>query len=396
MNTFKGFARSDGSVGIRNHILIMAVDECAEGIARAIADKIKNAIVVTNYNTCMYGGNEEMINTMTQTGINPNVAGVLVLAMGCGSIDPEIVALPIRETGRPSYSLTCVKNKGTRSTIQEGLALAKQLEEYADRVERIDAPISKLIIGVKCGGSDTSSGIASNPSAGRAVDMLVDNGMTAVAGELIELIGCEDILRERAVSTDVADKIVRLIEEEEKRWHIQGADVETMSIGNSVGGLTTLEEKSLGALHKTGTRPIQDVLQINSKGHKKPSTPGMYLSEVTHLCGGAGMHFAALGAHMILWTTGGAGFNNAIVPVIRISGNQFLINEDIDIDATGIMRAEEGIDSVATRIVSKVQAVANGEQTNIEEIGYAYCSLYQKDQRLERLLNIEPIPVVCC
>lgn len=395
MKTFKGFARQDGSVGIRNHVLIMAVDECAEGIARAIADKTKDAIVVTNYNTCMYGGNEEMINTMTQTGTNPNVAGVLVLAMGCGSIDPEIVAAPIRETGRPSFSLTCVKNKGTRSTIQEGLALAKQLEEYAANVERIDAPVSSLIVGVKCGGSDTSSGIASNPSAGRAVDMLVDEGMTAVAGELIELIGCEDILRKRAVSEQVADKIVQLIEEEEKRWHIQGADVETMSIGNSVGGLTTLEEKSLGALHKTGTRPIQDVLQINSKGHQKPTQAGMYLSEVTHLCGGAGMHFAALGAHMVLWTTGGAGFNNAIVPVIRISGNQFLINEDIDIDATGIMRAEEGIDTVANRIVDKVHAVANGEQTNIEEVGYAYCSLYQKDQRLERLLNIEPIHVVC-
>lgn len=395
MKTFKGFARPDGSVGIRNHVLIMAVDECAEGIARAIADKISNAVVVTNYNTCMYGGNEEMINTMTQSGINPNVAGALVLAMGCGSIDPEIVSAPIRATGRPAYSLTCVKQKGTRATIQEGLELAKQLEAYAAGVERVDTPVSELIVGVKCGGSDTSSGIASNPSVGRAVDMMVEDGMTVVAGELIELIGCEDILRERAVSEEVADKIVRLIEEEEKRWHIEGADVETMSIGNSVGGLTTLEEKSLGALHKTGTCAIQDVLQINSSGHLKPTKPGMYLSEVTHLCGGAGMHFAALGAHMVLWTTGGAGFNNAIVPVIRVSGNQHLINEDIDIDATGIMRAEEGIDSVANRIVDKVNAVANGEQTNIEEIGYAYCSLYQKDQRLERLLSIEPIPVVC-
>ncbi|ELR66482.1 D-galactarate dehydratase/Altronate hydrolase domain protein [Photobacterium marinum] len=395
MKTFKGFARPDGSVGIRNHVLIMAVDECAEGIARAIADKISNAVVVTNYNTCMYGGNEEMINTMTQSGINPNVAGALVLAMGCGSIDPEIVSAPIRATGRPAYSLTCVKQKGTRATIQEGLELAKQLEAYAAGVERVDTPVSELIVGVKCGGSDTSSGIASNPSVGRAVDMMVEDGMTAVAGELIELIGCEDILRERAVSEEVADKIVRLIEEEEKRWHIEGADVETMSIGNSVGGLTTLEEKSLGALHKTGTCAIQDVLQINNSGHLKPTKPGMYLSEVTHLCGGAGMHFAALGTHMVLWTTGGAGFNNAIVPVIRVSGNQHLINEDIDIDATGIMRAEEGIDSVANRIVDKVNAVANGEQTNIEEIGYAYCSLYQKDQRLERLLSIEPIPVFC-
>ncbi|MGS0703918.1 UxaA family hydrolase [Shewanella sp. 0m-4] len=390
MSTFMGFGRSDGSVGIRNHVLIMAVDECCDGIARAIADSIDNGIVVTNYNTCMYGGNEEMINTMIHTGNNPNVAGVLVLAMGCGSIDPEIVAAPIRASGRPAFSLVCIKQQGTRSTITQGKALAQELQQAANAAPRVETPISELVIGVKCGGSDTSSGIASNPSVGRAVDTLVDIGATAIAGELIELVGCEAILRQRAVSPEVADKLERLIQQEEARWHVDGAEVETMSIGNSVGGLTTLEEKSFGALSKTGTRPIQDVLQINHLVHEKPTTPGFYLSEATHLCGSAGMHFAALGAHLILWTTGGAGFNNPIVPVIRVSGNQYLLNEDIDIDASGIMRAEEGVESVAERIVAKVGTVAQGQQTNIEEIGYSYCSLYQKDQRLETVLRFKP------
>lgn len=390
MSSFVGFGRADGSVGIRNHVLIMAVDECCEGMARAVADSIDSGIVVTNYNTCMYGGNEEMINTMVHTGLNPNVAGVLVMAMGCGSIDPEIVAAPIRAVGKPSHSLVCVKQKGTRATLEEAKALAQQLQQAADAAPRVERPLSDLVIGVKCGGSDTSSGIASNPSVGRAVDKLVDLGATAIAGELIELIGCEAILRERAVSEAVANKIEQLIHEEEHRWHIEGAEVETMSIGNSVGGLTTLEEKSFGALSKTGTRPIQNVLRINHRIHEKPTVPGMYLSEATHLCGGAGMHFAALGAHLILWTTGGAGFNNAIVPVIRISGNETLINDDIDIDASGIMRAEEGVDSVSDRIVAKATAVARGEETSIESIGYAYCTLYQKDQRLESLLRIKP------
>ncbi|WP_447170523.1 UxaA family hydrolase [Shewanella frigidimarina] len=390
MSTFMGFGRSDGSVGIRNHVLIMAVDECCDGIARAIADSIDNGIVVTNYNTCMYGGNEEMINTMIHTGNNPNVAGVLVLAMGCGSIDPEIVAAPIRASGRPAFSLVCIKQQGTRSTITQGKTLAQELQQAANAAPRVETPISELVIGVKCGGSDTSSGIASNPSVGRAVDTLVDIGATAIAGELIELVGCEAILRQRAVSPEVADKLERLIQQEEARWHVDGAEVETMSIGNSVGGLTTLEEKSFGALSKTGTRPIQDVLQINHLVHEKPTTRGFYLSEATHLCGSAGMHFAALGAHLILWTTGGAGFNNPIVPVIRVSGNQYLLNEDIDIDASGIMRAEEGVESVAERIVAKVGTVAQGQQTNIEEIGYSYCSLYQKDQRLETVLRFKP------
>ena len=390
MKTFKGFQRPDGTVGIRNLILIMAVDECAEGIARAISDKVNNSVVVTNYNTCMYGGNEEMIGTMTQSACNPNVAGALVITMGCGSIHPEVVAAPIRETGRSVETLICIKEKGTRATIKAGIKKASEIAKVAAACERVEAPVEKLFIGIKCGGSDTSSGIASNPSVGRAADKLVDMGASAVAGELLELLGCEEILRQRAVSPEVADKIERLISEDEKRWHVEGTEVETMSIGNSIGGLTTLEEKSLGALGKTGTRQIQDVLRINSRMIDKRQQPGMYLSETTMLCGGAGMHFAALGCQAILWTTGGAGFNNPIVPVIRISGNQNLINEDIDIDASGIMRAEDSIETVSERILTKLEEVVNGEETVIEEIGYAYCTLYQKDQRVEKMLCIEP------
>ncbi len=235
MNTFKGYQRQDGSVGIRNLVLIMAVDECAEGIARAISDKISNSVVVTNYNTCMYGGNEEMIATMTNTACNPNVAGALVIAMGCGSIDPELVAGPVRETGKPADTLTCIKEKGTRATIKAGIEKASLIAHEAEACQRVEVPISKLFVGIKCGGSDTSSGIASNPSVGRAADKLVDLGASAVAGELLELLGCEDILRKRAVSPEVADKLERLISEEEKRWHVEGTEVETMSIGNSIG-----------------------------------------------------------------------------------------------------------------------------------------------------------------
>ena len=390
MRTFKGYPRPNGKVGIRNHVMVIAVDECCDGIARNISKSIKDCVVVTNHYTCMYGGNEEMVDTMIHAGMNPNIAGVLVVAMGCGSIDPEMVAGPIRESGIPAHSISVIKSQGTRMTIDHGVKLAMELRAYADRIETVDTPISELVVAVKCGGSDTSSGIASNPSVGRAVDKLVDAGATCMAGELIELIGCEDILRDRAVSKEVADKIVRLIEEEEHRWHIEGTEVETMSIGNSVGGLTTIDEKSHGALHKTGTRTIQDVLRINHLHRDKPSSKGFYLTEASHLCGAASMHFASLDAHMIIWTSGGAGFNNTIIPVIRVSGNEHLITEDMDINACGIMSATDTIDNVAEKIIDKVVAVASGEKTNIEDIGYAYASLYQKDQRLEKVINICP------
>lgn len=382
---FMGYRRKDGSIGIRNRILIIAIDECCEGIAREISKNVEGSIVVTNHYTCMYAGNEEIINTIIGSATNPNVSGILLFSMGCGSIDNDILARPIRESGRNVDSFVVRDIKGTRKSIDLGTELALKLKKRGE-IEKTEGDISELVIGIKCGGSDTSSGLASNPSVGKASDMLVEMGAITVAGELIELITCEDILDGRAVDDKVKSEVRRLIQEESDRWHIEGTDVETMSIGNSVGGLTTLEEKSLGALYKTGTMPIQGVLKIDKNGVEKPVKNGFYLSEATHLCGGSGMHFAALGAHLILWTTGSAGFNNTIVPVIRVSGNESCINDDIDIDATNIMKGLEGIDSVAVKILDKVKKVANGEKTSIEEVGYSYCTIYQKDQRLESLV----------
>ena len=389
MKTFKAYPRPNGSFGIRNNVMIVAIDECCEGIARNISKEIEGSIVVTNHYTCMYGGNEEMIDTIIHTAINPNIAGVLVIAMGCGSIDPTMISEPVIKEGLPAHTLTVIKNKGTIETIKDGIELAKQLKSYADSIVRVNAPISALRIGIKCGGSDTSSGLASNPSVGAASDKLIDLGATTMAGELLELLGCEDILRSRAVSKEVGDKIERYIAEDLKRWHvIEGT--ETMSIGNSIGGLTTIDEKSQGAMHKTGTRPIQDLLRINHIYRDKPITNGFYLTEATMLCGGAAMHFASLGCQLILWTAGAAGFNNSIVPVIRVSGNRSIITDDMDINACGIMDATDTIGNVSDKIVEKVIAVSSGEATNLEHVGYAYASLYQKDQRLEHVIGICP------
>ncbi len=384
----KAYKRADGTVGIRNKYLIIAVDECCEGICRSIERACDDVVVLTNTYTCMLGGNEETFNQLIAVGQHPNVAGVLILAMGCGSIAVEQVAKPIADTcKKPVESLVCQENQGTKSTIEKGIAIIKKMQEEAKNLVREDVDISELIVGVKCGGSDTSSGMASNPAVGKAVDSLVDLGAIAIGGELFELLGCEENIAKRAVSKEVADKILTLIDNECKRWSVEGTAVETMSVGNSVGGLTTIEEKSLGALYKMGTKPIQDILQINDKFIDKPKKKGFYLSEVSMLCGGAGVNFASLGAHIILWTSGAAGFNNPLVPVIRVSGNPDLYNADMDIDARGIMQGTAGLEEVSTAIIEKIVQVASGEKTAIEGYGEASMSLCQKDQRVEKLLN---------
>lgn len=386
--TFTGYLRPNGQIGIRNKLLIIAVDECCDGIARNIAKPFEEAVVLTNWYTCMLGGNEETFHQMIAVGQNPNVGGVLVVSMGCGSILPEQISEPLRAAGQAVDTLTCEKEGGTRRTIEAGRKKLEALREKMLAHLRVEVPVGRLVVGVKCGGSDTSSGIASNPSVGTAVDELVDMGATCIGGELFELQGCELLLTKRAAAPKVAAKIQKLIANEQHRWGVEGTDIETMSVGNCVGGLTTIEEKSMGALHKMGSRRIEDILEINKYGVDRPSRPGFYLSEASMLCGAAGVNFAAMGAHMILWTSGAAGFNNTIVPVIRVSGNEALINEDIDISAAGIMDGTCGVNEVADTIVSAVLRVASGEPTAIEGFGDATMTLYQKDQRVENLLGL--------
>lgn len=386
---FLGYKREDGTIGIRNRVLIVSVDECCDGIARKIAGDNEDVVVLSNWYTCMLGGNEESLNQMIETSKNPNVLGVLVLAMGCGSILPEQITNPLNEIGKKVESLVCQKSGGTIGTIEKGKEIVKTMLDYGKTLKREEFPVSELVIGVKCGGSDTSSGMASNPTVGKVLDNLVDLGATCIGGELFELIGCEKILFKRAVSDKVREKIDVLIKNEKARWSVPGTDLETMSIGNSIGGLTTIEEKSLGALHKMGTRPIQDVLQINKDFIDKPKKPGFYLSEVTMLCGGAGVNFASLGAHIILWTSGAAGFNNPIVPVIRVSANVELITPDIDVDICDVMRGDISMDEGAEKVVENVLEVANGKVTKIENYGSSTMTLYQKDQRVENMLKLK-------
>lgn len=385
---FKGYERADGSVGIRNKILIIAVDECCEGIARQIAREDEDSVVVTNWYTCMLGGNEETFYQLIALGENPNAAGAIVISMGCGSILPSQIADPVRELGKPVFELTCQQEGGTRKTIAKGIGYIRQIRQYINGLKQKSVPFSKLAVGVKCGGSDTSSGLASNPAVGLAVDRLVEAGASCIGGELFELIGCEHKLLERAVSENVKQRIKGLIDNEKRRWGVEGASVETMSIGNCIGGLTTIEEKSLGALYKMGTKPVRGVLQINRYGVEKITVPGFYLSEATMLCGGAGVNFASLGAQMILWTSGAAGYECPLLPVIRVSGNTQLYNEDMDIDARGILNGTSGLDIVAEDIFRKVCSVADGGKTVLEGIGQATMTLYQKDVRVENLLNL--------
>jgi len=390
--SFMGYERPDGSVGVRNYILVMAVAQCLEPVAQKIAASVEGAVAITQHYTCLLAGNETILHTLVGVGQNPNVAAVLVVGMGCESMNAELVGKRIAESGKPVEWIVCQDLGGTRPTISRGKEILSRMVNYARGCSRKEFPDAKLIIGLKCGGSDTTMGLAANPAIGVAVDMIVDAGGSAFLIEPIEAVGAEQVLTRRAVNEEVARQIRQMVANEEKRFRVSGCEIEFMCQGNIDGGLTTIEEKSLGAIHKSGTRPIQGVLEFSQRRLQKVPGPGFYLQDGTHYDNMAFSIMAAAGAQIIVFSTGrGATLGHAIVPMIHVCSHPQTYQkmaEDMDINAGTIIEGKESITEVGKRIFAEIKEVASGKLTKAEEFGYNTFSVYWRDPRLDTLLGI--------
>jgi altronate dehydratase large subunit len=388
---FLGYERPDGSVGIRNITLVMSAADCSEPVARMIADGVEGAVAITQHYGCIPG--QMVANTLIGVGENPNVAAVLLIGMGCEGMPAHALGKMIKRSGKPVEWISIQELGGTHNAVTQGKQILRDLSEKVSGLKRREFDASELIVGVKCGGSDTSSGLAGNPAVGVFVDMLVDAGGSAIMMEPIEAVGAEEPLAARAVNNRVREKIYKMIGDEEKRWSVPGAQMEFMCKGNVDGGLTTIEEKSLGAIHKSGSRTIVNVLEnTDSRLEKVPKGGGVYLQDGTHMEPMAMSFMAAAGAHMVIFVTGcGGTFGHAIVPFIKVTGNPDTyrkMSHDMDIDASTILTGQESIESVAKRIFNEVIEVASGKLTLGERLGYDNFSVFRQDPRLEVLLGI--------
>jgi len=388
---FLGYERPGGSVGIRNLILVVSVADCSEPVARMIAQGENGAKAVTQHYGCIPG--QMVANTLIGIGENPNVAAVLLIGMGCEGMPASALGKMIKGSGKPVEWLSIQEQGGTHNTVTRGKQILRSLSEKASGLSRREFDASELIVGVKCGGSDTTSGLAGNPAVGVFVDMLVDAGGSAIMMEPIEAVGAEEPLAARAVNNKVREKIYKMIGDEEKRWSVPGAQMEFMCRGNVEGGLTTIEEKSLGAIHKSGSRKIADVLENSDRCLEKvPKGGGVYLQDGTHMEPMAMSFMAAAGAHMVIFITGcGGTFGHAIVPFIKVTGNPETyrrMSGDMDVNAGTILTGEESMESVGKRIFNEVIEVASGKLTLGEALGYDNFSVFRNDPRLDALLNI--------
>lgn len=387
---FLGFERPNDLAGVRSIVLVMAIADCTEPAARMIAEGIEGAVPVTQDHGCIA---MDVVPTLVGVARNPNVAGALLVAMGCEGIQPEPLIEEIAKTGKPVDVVNIQTIGSTRRAISRGRDLVRGMVEQAKKQQRKPFDVSRLVVGVKCGGSDTTSGVAANPAIGVMSDILVDAGGAVVMIEPIEAIGAEKPLATRAVSERVKQQILKWIGDEEKRWTVPGAGMDFMCRGNIEGGLTTLEEKSLGAIHKSGHRPIKGILK-NTEAYLETVPPGggFYLQDGTHSEPAAMSYMAAAGVHIVVFATGRGGtFGHAICPIIKVTGNPdtwYRMSEDMDINASTIMEGKESIESVGKRVFDEVIAVASGKETLGEQLGFYNFSVWRRDPRLEVLLGI--------
>ena len=374
----RGYLRGDGRKGVRNVVAVAYLVECAHHVARAIVSKIDDPDVhLIGFPGCY--PNAYALKVMQAIGTHPNVGGVLLISLGCESFNREALRATIEASGRLVETLVIQEAGGTAATIQKGREAVARLKATADQTPVVSMDISELVIGAICGGSDGTSGITANPAVGRAFDRLGAAGAACIFEETGELVGCETIMAGRAITPELGRELEASVRKAEAYYTLMGYG--SFAPGNAEGGLTTQEEKSMGAYSKSGSAPIVGIL----KPGDQPPSGGLYLLDVVpdgeprfgfpNISDNAEIvELIACGAHMTLFTTGrGSVVGSAISPVIKVCANPETYRKlagDMDIDAGRIMEGRGTLEQVGDEIHNLVVAVAGGARTVSETLGH--------------------------
>jgi altronate hydrolase len=388
MRYFQGYLRADRRVGTRNYVVIIPTVNCSATVSKFVRDRFRDVsrdapgvdgvLALTHRGGCGVVANGEdhllLERVLANYALHPNVAAYVILALGCEVnqartlISRHALTNPARP-GAPPPVVGIQEIGGTRKAVEAAIDEVALLLPYAREAKRTPQPVSELLLGTNCGGSDSYSGITANPALGWAVDELVRYGGGAVLGETTEIYGAEQLLTRRSVNESVAQKLLTQIQW--WRGHLQrhGADVEhNPSPGNIAGGITTVLEKSLGGVAKAGTTPLVDVVEygerIHSKGFVFMDTPGYDPVSVTGIIAG--------GANLLAFTTGrGSVFGFKPVPSLKLASNSATyrrMEEDMDIDCGAILEGAS-IEEIGRRIFDELIEVASGKQTKSEAMG---------------------------
>jgi len=370
---FHGYRRPDGKVGTRNFVLVIPSVGCSQGVARDIAQGLKGVVYLPNILGCGQVGEDRMLvkKTLVGFGTHPNVSSVLIVGNGCEQLSPQEIEGEIVPSGKRVEVIVIQDIGGSRKTVALGKRMVKEMREEAAKLNREPIPLGELILGTECGGSDYTSGLASNPAVGAACDMLVAEGGTVILSETPELIGAEHLLAKRARRPETAKQVLDAVAWWEQKAIAAGENIRKANPapGNIAGGITTLEEKSLGCIYKAGTSPLEEVIPYASQPTKKGlvymDTPAHDIEQLTGMVAG--------GVQIVLFTTGrGTPVGSPVAPVIKITGNRdtyFKMKDDMDIDVSRILQGKETVSSAGKRIFEEVISVVSGKVTKAEKTG---------------------------
>lgn len=376
--TFMGYRRANGKVGARNLVAVIPSVVCANDVAQAVCRQVQGTVGYFHHQGCCQLPIDlgRVTDTLSNLGQSPNVGAALVVSLGCEGTDHARIVEEIKATGKPVEIIHIQELGGTARAIQAGIDAAQRLVQGISGQQREEADISEVVMAIKCGASDTTSGMASNCVIGYVADKLVDLGATVVFGETTEFLGGEHILARRAVGGEdgpVGRKIYEIVERMEARAKSIGEDMRggQPTPGNIAGGLSSIEEKSLGAIVKSGHRPIQGVMEYcdrieDRKGLWIKDTPGREPEILTGM--------ASTGAQFMMFSTGrGAPQGFPSMPVIKICGNPNTYERmkyDMDLNAGRIIIGEKTIEEVGEEAFALMLRVLSGEMTKNEALGY--------------------------
>jgi len=370
---FQGYRRPSGKTGVRNHVLVIPSVVCSQGAAEAITRNLKGAVYLANVFGCAQVGadREQTKRTLVGFGTNPNVFAVLVVGNGCENLPAKEISEAIIPSGKRVEFIEIQDVGGTKKTIAKGKRIVREMLADAAALEREPISFSELIMATECGGSDYTSGLASNPALGAASDLVVGAGGTVILSETTELIGAEHLLAKRARTSEIGKKVLDLIAWWEKEAIATGQDIRgaNPAPGNIAGGITTIEEKSLGCIYKGGTTTLEEVIQYafppTKKGLVLMDTPGHDIDQLTGMMAG--------GAQVAVFTTGrGTPTGSPIAPVIKITGNAETyrkMKDNIDLNVSEILQGKETVQEAGKRIFEEVIAAASGKLSKAEKLG---------------------------
>lgn len=368
------YVRPDGRVGVRNYVAVVPTVACANDVAGRIAEGIAGARPVSHQRGCgqLQPDLLQVERALVGLATNGNVGAVVLVALGCEGVDAERVQAAIEQTGRPLVRVNIQEQGSSRLAIRVGRDACRRLAAFCRRMRRRAVGLDALVVGIKCGASDMTSGLASNPAVGHTVDALVRRGATVLVGETTEFLGAEHLLARRADSPGVARAIRRITKTMQERALAAGGDMlgGQPSLGNIQGGITTIEEKSLGAVSKAGTLPIQGVLEYA----EPPSGRGLYLMDGPGFEPQALTGLVAAGAHLLVFSTGrGAPQGFPLAPVVKVSGNSATcrhLADHVDVDVSDVLTRGASLGTAGRRIAAVVRKVAEGQVTCGERTGY--------------------------